>query len=116
MRRGSKKRPHRVEVTFTDKEWIIFQSIAKKAGEIKLATFARKLVLSGSVIEKLTPGDRKDIAKLNALGRNLHSLLRIVQTNGWKKSTLAYSKITSDMEMIIKYFNMKLYDSKDSLI
>ncbi len=116
MRRGSKKRPHRVEVSFTDKEWVIFQSIAKKAGEIKLATFARKLILSGSVVEKITPEDRKDIAKLNALGRNVNSLLRIVQTQGWKGSTLAYRKITNDLEVIIEYFNKKLYDSKDSLI
>ena len=74
-RHGSEKRPHRLEITFSDTEWKTVNALAKKADQDKLPAFVRKLILGGGILEAaVSAQDRRDICHLSRIATNLWQL------------------------------------------
>ena len=107
---GSAKRPHRLEVSFSDGEWDTLAALAKKAGEKKVPAFARKLILGGGVIEaRVTPEDRKDIAQLGKIGGNLWQLRKDLNNYGIdEKLSDDLEKFHAEFAKILSYFRAKI--------
>ena len=107
---GSAKRPHRLEVSFTDGEWDALTVLARKAGEKKIPAFARKLLLGGgTVVAAVTPEDRKDIGQLSKIGSNIWQLRKDLNNYGIDE------KLSEDLEQfhaeftnILSYFRAKI--------
>ena len=109
---GSKKRPHRMEVTFSDEEWKILQKKAKESGEKTISNFARTCVLNNGITAIISDQERSEIAQLSKIGNNLWELRKQLYNAGID------GQILHDLELfrqkftkVIEYYKVKL-DSK----
>ena len=109
---GSKKRPHRMEVTFSDEEWKILQKKAKESGEKTISNFARTCVLNNGITAIISDQERNEIAQLSKIGSNLWELRKQLYNAGID------GQILHDLELfrqkfakVIEYYKVKL-DSK----
>lgn len=107
---GSARRPHRIDVSFSDSEWEIMTDLAKKAGEKRVPTFARKLLLGGGkVIAAVTPEDRKEIAQLSKIGSNLWQLRKDLNNYGMDE------KMAKDLEAFQTIFAKVLLHFREKI-
>lgn len=109
-RHGSLKRPHRLEVTFSDREWQAVQALASKAGTDKIAAVVRNLVLcKGTVIAAITAEDRRNIAQLSKIGTNLWQLRKELLNWGVDDSFLRdLETFRAEFQNIISSFREKI--------
>ena len=107
---GSKKRPHRMEVTFSDEEWDLLQKKAKESGEKSLTKFARKAIVNAGVVSaKVTEEDRKEIGKLKIIGVNLWQLRKQLHNAGMDENTLKdFQMFYDEFAKIIRYYRVKI--------
>lgn len=107
---GSAKRPHRLEVSFSDGEWDTLAALAKKAGEKKVPAFARKLLLGGgTVVAAITQEDRKEIAQLSKIGSNLWQLRKDLNNHGVDNYlTKDLERFHDEMQNVLLYFREKV--------
>ena len=107
---GSKKRPHRMELTFSDEEWNLLQKKAKESGEKSLTKFARKAIVNAGVVSaKVTEEDRKEIGKLKIIGVNLWQLRKQLHNEGIDEKTLNNLEVFYDeFAKIIKFYRGKI--------
>lgn len=107
---GSARRPHRIEVTFSDTEWENMTALTKKAGEKRVPTFARKLLLGGgTVIAAVTPEDRKEIAQLSKIGSNLWQLRKDLNNYGMDE------KMSKDLDAFQRIFAKVLLHYREKI-
>jgi len=107
---GSLRRPNRLELSFTDAEFRTLSDLADEAGAKKLAAFARKLILGGSVIEAaVTADDRRDISQLSKIGSNLWELRKRLIMQGLDNHFVAdLDSFYKEFAAILKYYRTKL--------
>lgn len=107
---GSAKRPHRMEVTFSEKEWERLTDLAAVSGEKSLSKFARKTILNGGVVEgPVTAEDRKEIGKLSRIGSNLWHVRRQLHNAGMDENTLKdFQMFYDEFAKIIRYYRAKI--------
>ena len=80
-RHGSNNRDSRVEITFTDEEWVRFNRLFEKSGEKSRATYARKRLLRGRALKaNVTPDDRRAVTRLSEIAGSLDELLEGLKT------------------------------------
>jgi hypothetical protein len=78
-RLGEKKKTHRVGVFFTSEEFAKIQLNASRAG-LTEAEFLRQLGLGKEVKAPPTTANFAAVKEINAIGKNLNSLVRAVLT------------------------------------
>lgn len=107
---GSAKRPHRMEVTFSEKEWERLTELAAVSGEKSLSKFARKTILNGGVVEgPVTAEDRKEIGKLSRIGSNLWHVRKQLHNAGMDENTLKdFQMFYDEFAKIIRYYRAKI--------
>lgn len=107
---GSAKRPHRMEVTFSDEEWTKLTELAATSGEKSLSKFARKAIVNvGVVASAVTAEDRREIGKLSKIGTNLWQLRKQLHNAGIDENTLKDLRMFyDDFAKIIRYYRAKI--------
>lgn len=107
---GSAKRPHRMEVTFSEQEWEKLTGLAAVSGEKSLSKFARKAILNSGVVEAaVTAEDRREIGKLGKIGANLWSLRKQLLNAGMDEITLKdFQMFYEEFAKIIRYYRAKI--------
>ena len=114
---GSSKRPHRIEISYSESEWEMLTQKAEEAGIYKLASMIRGLSLNGEVHAALIPEEREIIANLHKVGVNLWALRGDIMSYNVGESFARQLdslmaedlvSIVTDLKHIIAYFKTKL--------
>ena len=107
---GSAKRPHRIEVTFSEQEWEKLTELSAVSGEKSLSKFARKVILNCGIVEgPVTAEDRKEIGKLSRIGANLWQVRKQLHNAGMDENTLKdFQLFYEEFAEIIKYYRVKI--------
>lgn len=106
-RHKSKRRPNRVEVSFSDKELARAKELAEEAGAASLPELMRHIIMHrGRVIEALTPEDRKLITDLGKMGTNIWEIRKDLMKHGTDSKMLDDIKsMYKDFKDIKEYYN-----------
>lgn len=112
-RHGSKKRPNRSEVYFTDEEHSIVKKMADAAGKSSLPVFIRELVLNeGTVTAALTAEEKKSITDLSNIGTNIwktrNSLIVLMMNKDASKARS--KKMNCELQKVIDSLNTMFED------
>lgn len=105
-RHGSKRRPNRVEICFSDTEYSRVKELAEEANAVSLPEFVRLIVMfRGMVTAALTPEDRKLISDLGKMGTNLWEIRKDLMRHGTDKQLLAdLESMYQDFKKIKDYY------------
>ena len=95
-------------VKVNTEEFFAIKEKAKAAG-VTLTEFIRQSVLSGGVIEKVTPEQMKLIRDLAGMGNNVNQLARQANAAGYRSDAERFSALGVELMNIIDKFK----DSKD---
>ena len=95
-------------VKVNTEEFFAIKEKAKAAG-VTLTEFIRQSVLSGGVIEKVTPEQMKLIRDLAGMGNNVNQLARQANAAGYRSDAERFSALGVELMNIIYKFK----DSKD---
>ena len=107
---GSAKRPHRMEVSFSEKEWEKLTELAAVSGEKSMSKFARKAILNSGIVEAaVTADDRREIGKLSKIGVNLWNVRKQLHNAGMDEKTLKdFQMFYEEFAEIIRYYRAKI--------
>ena len=109
-RHGSKKRPNRLELSFSDEEWERVQSLAAEAGVEKVTDFLRELLVQdGIVTAALKPEERKTITDLGKVGTNIWEVRKkLIDIGVDEKTTAELKAMYDEFSKIRDYFKEKI--------